>query len=627
VNVSAFGISVEVADYGGFELIPLDDDLITMNMPNAFADTAGRGDPAALLQIGRALCKMQAVYGTFPLIRAKGHLSKALATYLVHQTRERERMRLAATGVPDSAADLVLPEQGGAPTPAAGMPNGRPAAGPSEAATCFGAVSSRPHGATSYAFGSGRAVHAQVTVPLLSAAGGMGQGAASGGEGDGADSAGGGPSSEFSVCILLDRGVDLVTPFMTTMTFESLIDELYDTKGFPLVKVPRAVFSAAEDKNAQPAADLPDRYQVHINSSNKAYLLVRDAHAIAVRPRLAARVTALDQAKRTLVADVDALRISGPKARAERDMLSSEMKNVYQILAWSDVVTTATAADSAFVARLHRDLNVVDEDKSDAVDVALLMAARGEPLVDVLRLLCLRCVVEGGFKAKQLEQVRKMLIMCYGYDKCVGLLRTLETTGLLFARDSAGLMGAVLTAGGPSPWSQLRRQFGLTAEKPDLIDPVDVHYVTGGYAPLSVCLVQAATLSPGGWDQGPRAEALVKLVPGPTMTARQVPVRPTQAPQVPGAAAGAGNRRGSFSGESGASQAAAGAAGALVNTQGNKSSERSTVLVCFIGGVTRAELAGLRLLSESNPIDFVVLTTCVISGKSMLSTLIGEQVK
>jgi hypothetical protein len=48
---------------------------------------------------------------------------------------------------------------------------------------------------------------------------------------------------------------------------------------------------------------------------------------------------------------------------------------------------------------------------------------------------------------------------------------------------------------------------------------------------------------------------------------------------------------------------------------------RKVVLVVFVGGVTYIEISSLRFLSEKHPVDFLVLTTSIISGSTFLESL------
>ena len=62
---------------------------------------------------------------------------------------------------------------------------------------------------------------------------------------------------------------------------------------------------------------------------------------------------------------------------------------------------------------------------------------------------------------------------------------------------------------------------------------------------------------------------------------------------------------------------------ARVSGGGQHTPERKTVLVFYVGGVTMAEVAALRWLSnrEGAGVEYVIATTSVITGNTFLESL------
>ncbi len=50
-------------------------------------------------------------------------------------------------------------------------------------------------------------------------------------------------------------------------------------------------------------------------------------------------------------------------------------------------------------------------------------------------------------------------------------------------------------------------------------------------------------------------------------------------------------------------------------------SDQKMTLVFFIGGCTHAEISAFRYLSNETTSEFIVATTCLINGKSLLESL------
>lgn len=132
------------------------------------------------------------------------------------------------------------------------------------------------------------------------------------------------------------------------------------------------------------------------------------------------------------------------------------------------------------------------------------MIAREEPPEKVLRLLCLATLVESGLPPKQLDMLRQEMVLSYGVEILPSLLE-LERVGLLQRRERGGLFAgpraSAVTVDSRSwlpvqPWDWAALRSGLRAVNNEMQPerPTDTAYVTAGYAPLSVRLVELALL-------------------------------------------------------------------------------------------------------------------------------------
>ena len=100
-----------------------------------------------------------------------------------------------------------------------------------------------------------------------------------------------------------------------------------------------------------------------------------------------------------------------------------------------------------------------------------------EPLLKVLRLLCLHSLVSNGLKPKILDNFKKEILQTYGYEYVFTLIN-LEKMGLLKKADGKGNFSAV------------RKGLRLVVDNVNEKEPEDISYVYSGYAPLSVRLIQ-----------------------------------------------------------------------------------------------------------------------------------------
>lgn len=65
-----------------FGLVPLEDDFLSMEMPNLYRDVEVMGDTTGLFYTAKSLMRLQLIYGTIPLIRGKGEHAKQVTEFL-----------------------------------------------------------------------------------------------------------------------------------------------------------------------------------------------------------------------------------------------------------------------------------------------------------------------------------------------------------------------------------------------------------------------------------------------------------------------------------------------------------------------------------------------------------------
>ena len=195
-------------------------------------------------------------------------------------------------------------------------------------------------------------------------------------------------------------------------------------------------------------------------------------------------------------------------------------------------------------------------------DLACTMA----PLSRLLRLICLQSVVNSGLKPKLYDQYRRLVLQSYGHSWLI----TLDTLC------SAGLL--VPNMGTRPSYSMLRKRLGLIMDNVDEQNPSDIAYVHSVYGPLSVKLAMQV-------DSWRNIRDVLDLLPGPSFEDTQ---------QVSGQAA-----------------------------VRDRAGEKKVVLVFFVGGVTMAEVAALRFLSqqEEGSVEYLVATTSIITGNTFVESL------
>lgn len=176
-----------------------------------------------------------------------------------------------------------------------------------------------------------------------------------------------------------------------------------------------------------------------------------------------------------------------------------------------------------------------------------------------------------GLKQKVLDHYKREILQTYGYEHIL-TLNNLEKAGLL-----------KLQTGGRNNYPTIRKTLRLWMDDVNEQNPNDISYVYSGYAPLSVRLAQL--LARPGWRS---IEEVLKMLPGPHFEERQ---------QLP---TGLQKKR--------------------------QHGENRVTLVFFLGGVTYAEIAALRFLSqmEDGGTEYVIATTKLINGTTWIKSLMEK---
>eukprot|EP00118_Oscarella_pearsei_P002060 m.9367 g.9367 ORF g.9367 m.9367 type:complete len:611 (+) comp21289_c0_seq2:147-1979(+) len=380
---------------------------------------------------------------------------------------------------------------------------------------------------------------------------------------------------EFDSVILLDRNVDLLSPLLTQLTYEGLVDELFGIEN-GCCKFSADRFSeqsggggggSAKGQQQESAAKT-----VILNSTDELYTEIRDLNFYAVGPLLNRKAKHIREAFEER---------HGAKTVGQIKQFVSKLPHIQGARMSLSTYTTVTELlkekieSSEFMDRVS-----MEQDVFRAVDVDRVhpfveqLISQCAPIAKVLRLICAQCTACNGFKQKVYDFYRREIIQTYGFEH-LRTLKRLEDAGLFKLH-------------GQKVYNTIRKTMRLTVEDVNEQNPNDLSYVHSGYAPLTARLVQALT-KPEKWRG---LEEMLKLIPGPTVDNQQ-----SLHPSIE-------KRR-------------------LSTPSGTYENPR-LMLVFFLGGCTFAEISALRFLAqqEEGQTDFVIATTKLINGTSLLKTLI-----
>ncbi|KAL3419013.1 Sec1 family protein [Phlyctema vagabunda] len=425
------------------------------------------------------------------------------------------------------------------------------------------------------------------------------------------------PSSTIESLIVIDREVDYATPLLTQLTYEGLIDEVVgiqnnqaDVDSTVVGTAPQTAQAGSAKAVGTPAAQSKKR-KIALDSSDKLYDQLRDTNFAIVG-------TLLNKVARRLQSDYDGRHST--KTTAELREFVNKLPG-YQAEQQSLKIHTGLAEEIMKHTRTDQFSRILEvqqnlaagADPSSQHEAIEELIARGAPLTEVLRLLCLESCLAGGIKPSALDGFKKMILQAYGYQHLL-TLHVLEKLQLLLSRTSPmalmiPMAGATANTGTKTNYTYLRKQLRLIVDEVNEHEPNDIAYVYSGYAPLSVRLVQcilqkpyltsitrggsssSAGVATGGGAQGWRGfEDAIKHVRGQTFDESQ-------------------------KGEDKAIKARSILSG---------SGEKKLVFVVFLGGITFTEIAALRFIAqkEEGRKQIIICTTSIINGNRMMDAAI-----
>jgi hypothetical protein len=399
---------------------------------------------------------------------------------------------------------------------------------------------------------------------------------------------------DVAALIIIDRKVDLVTPMISPLTYEGLLDDVVGIDcGFITLDVKTINPDETDDTTAlkqdQTKETKKELVSLGINGSDTLYAEVRDQHVEKFGSFLQNQAKALREShanftskgKKKDLAEIHQFVKNIP-------VFTQNLRSLTNHIHLAELVKH-TSEETTFRERWQMERSILEGDT--CYDMLDDLVACQYPPYRFFRLLCLQSLCSGGIKSSRYDSLRRDVIQTYGYEYLF-ILGNLEKAGLLRRRDG-------LWIDTTSPFNNLRKSLILINAEVDTVEPDDVSYVSSGYAPLSLRLIQTAMKGWNGRDE------ILREIPG-----RVVDVEQHSPPRDLASALKTPPNK------------TLGALAEVEFADGVKG-KKPVLVVTYVGGVTFTELAALRFLSKrpSFPYHIVCLTTKVINGCSFLQSL------
>ncbi|KAH8835626.1 ATP binding protein [Flagelloscypha sp. PMI_526] len=438
------------------------------------------------------------------------------------------------------------------------------------------------------------------------------------------------PSGQVDCLLILDRRVDMITPLLTQLTYEGLIDEVLGIK-HSHVELPASLVSPPQNPGpataAPPTAPAPTaalrqeaKKKYHLTpASDPLFEDLRDLNFSVVGKTLSRVAHRLDE-------DYQARKQAKTVAQLKDFVgklggLQSEHHALTLHTGVSELLVQATKTQ-----QFNQCLEIQQSKRRIFLRLMILhpslppielMIASGTDMPTILRLLCLASLTGGGIKKQTLEGLKREILQSYGYHHLPLLLSlSAPSLGLLVPNPPPPPLSVKY------PFSSLRNSLRLLIDDhPEALEEVenDISFTYSGYAPISVRLIQCVAQKGGVLSNPAEKEGESKGKHKSTARAK------VQAHPIKGWT-GFEDVLSSIPGETfDVVQTGTRDAGPSPLESLPSSRPRSTTtVVFFLGGCTYTELAAIRWLERQNKgRRFLVATTGMVSGNSIMDSIEG----
>lgn len=286
--------------------------------------------------------------------------------------------------------------------------------------------------------------------------------------------------SEIDCLILIDRTVDMITPMMTQLTYEGLIDEIFGIKN--------SYIDWAENESSEGSTR-----KLPLNSSDTMFKEIRDMNFQCLGPYFKEKAEVVKKVydKRHVqlsVREMHDFMGEFKVAHSDHSFLQTHINLAERISRKTKSRQFKRHIEIENSLRASEEIRACEDYIEECI-------AKQEPLHEVLRLVCLLALTSG-IKSKKYDLLKRELIHTYGFETMF-TIQNLEKLGLFKKQVRRPI------------WPSLRKVLRLLPEEVNLSHPTDINFAYNGYAPLSVRIVELAAR--GGWK---RISDVMDALPG-----------------------------------------------------------------------------------------------------------------
>ena len=284
-------------------------------------------------------------------------------------------------------------------------------------------------------------------------------------------------------CIILDRRVDMTTPFCTNFVYEGLIDEYF---GINLNSIKISSKILEKEKEEIMKIDLSENDKFYTNIKNYNFSKIR----VYLPGRLQEHSKILEEGKKKMD-DMKKIQENLEKVK----LIKEERSSLTTHINLADHIAQKQKGPNANNYLIMEQKILAGDISNETFEFIDNELTKKSEEYNLLKILCLISSLKNGIKSKFYEQIKREFLQIYGFQELF-LWNNLERTNIIKTQES-------------SYYNDIDKKLKLIYEDVDLNEPNDISYAYSGYAPISIRLVEKAITK--GWKS---IEDVLYKIPG-----------------------------------------------------------------------------------------------------------------
>ena len=273
-------------------------------------------------------------------------------------------------------------------------------------------------------------------------------------------------------CIILDRNVDMITPFCSNFIYEGLLDEYFGIN-FNSIKVSSKILEKEKE----------ELIKIDLSENDKFYTNIKDYNFSKIRVYLPGRLKEhskiLEEGKKKMD-DMKKIQENLEKVK----LIKEERNSLTTHINLADNIAQKQKEPWAINYLVIEQSILAGDISNETFEFIDNELTKKSEEFNLLKILCLISSLKNGIKSKIYEQLKREFLQIYGFQELF-LWNNLEKVNILKSQE------------GSSYYNDIDKKLKLIFEDVDLNEPNDISYSYSGYAPISVRLIEKAITK--GW--------------------------------------------------------------------------------------------------------------------------------